>query len=203
MSDTGAPWNLPYPLPTDLVRDGADAIKDLAEAVADGLDAAGNPGIGSNVVSATKTDTFSTSSTSFTNVTGLSVTITPSSATAKVLLIAQVMFTATPTAGAEVAAIRIDGGNAANYVGDADGSRARAVSTNYAVTGDLAPRSSAFGTTAVLLDSPTSGSPVTYNVQIRRLRGSAAVFVNRTQEDTNADFIGRFASSITAIEVAA
>jgi len=41
MSDTGSPWNLPYPLPTDLVRDGAQAIEDLAEATATGLSAAG------------------------------------------------------------------------------------------------------------------------------------------------------------------
>jgi hypothetical protein len=38
MADTGAPYNLPYPLPTDLVIDGAQAIQDLAEAVDDGLD---------------------------------------------------------------------------------------------------------------------------------------------------------------------
>lgn len=41
MADTGAPWNLPYPLSTDLVRDGAQAIEDLAEATATGLSAAG------------------------------------------------------------------------------------------------------------------------------------------------------------------
>lgn len=33
MADTGAPWNLPYPLDTDLVIDGASVIQDLAEAV--------------------------------------------------------------------------------------------------------------------------------------------------------------------------
>ena len=33
MADTGAPFELPYPTPSDLVRDGADAIKDLAEQV--------------------------------------------------------------------------------------------------------------------------------------------------------------------------
>jgi hypothetical protein len=33
MADTGAPFALPYPTPTDLVRDGADAIKALAEKV--------------------------------------------------------------------------------------------------------------------------------------------------------------------------
>jgi hypothetical protein len=38
-SGTGAPWNIPFPVPGDSV--GADAIKDLAEATADGLSAAG------------------------------------------------------------------------------------------------------------------------------------------------------------------
>jgi len=37
VADTGLPWDLPYPLPPDLVRDGADAIKDLAEATATAL----------------------------------------------------------------------------------------------------------------------------------------------------------------------
>ncbi len=31
-------YSLPYPEPTDLVRDGADAIKDLADAIEQTLD---------------------------------------------------------------------------------------------------------------------------------------------------------------------
>jgi hypothetical protein len=38
VADTGAPFFLPYPLPTDLVRDGADDIKALAEALAQALE---------------------------------------------------------------------------------------------------------------------------------------------------------------------
>jgi hypothetical protein len=38
MADTGAPFNLPYPLDTDLVIDGANDIQSLAEAVDDALD---------------------------------------------------------------------------------------------------------------------------------------------------------------------
>lgn len=38
MSDTGPPFNLPFPLGTDLVIDGAQAIEDLATAVAATLD---------------------------------------------------------------------------------------------------------------------------------------------------------------------
>ena len=74
MADTGAPWNLPYPLPTDLVRDGADAIKDLAEAVAAGLDLAGGL---VQIQYASRTTSFSTTSTSLTDVTDLDVSITP------------------------------------------------------------------------------------------------------------------------------
>jgi hypothetical protein len=37
MATTGAPWNLPYPLDTDLVIDGASDIEDLADGVAAGL----------------------------------------------------------------------------------------------------------------------------------------------------------------------
>ena len=44
-------------------------------------------GIGSNVVSVTKTDTFSTTANGFTVPTGMTVAITPSSATAKILVI--------------------------------------------------------------------------------------------------------------------
>jgi hypothetical protein len=58
MPDTGAPWNIPYVESTDLVSDWpADSLA-LANAIAAGLDDAGNAGIGSNVVQAVKTDTF-------------------------------------------------------------------------------------------------------------------------------------------------
>jgi hypothetical protein len=38
VADTGAPWNIPYAEPTDLVRDWPALSEDVAEAVADGLD---------------------------------------------------------------------------------------------------------------------------------------------------------------------
>jgi hypothetical protein len=77
MADTGAPWNLPYPLDTDLVRDGAQAIEDLAVAVASGLDAAGGL---VQFKFVTETTDQSTSSTSLTTLPGASITITPQDA---------------------------------------------------------------------------------------------------------------------------
>ena len=197
MADTGAPWNLPYPLPTDLVRDGADAIKDLAEATADGLDAAGNPGIGSNVVQTVKTDVFTTTSSTFTTITGLSATITPSSATSKVLIIAQVAVGKQNTSA--VGHFRLAGGNTSGYVGNADGSRVRAV-----FGGFNAPANGANldAMSIVFVDSPTSASAVTYSVECRR-GASGTIFVNRGATDDDNDNITRGASSITVIEVSA
>ena len=43
------------------------------------------------IQSTTKTDTFSSSSTSFTDITGLSVNITPTSSTSKILVITSVI----------------------------------------------------------------------------------------------------------------
>jgi len=37
MPDTGVPWNLPYPAPSDLVRDAPQAFENLADAVSDAL----------------------------------------------------------------------------------------------------------------------------------------------------------------------
>ena len=202
MADTGAPWNLPYPLPTDLVRDGADAIKDLAEAAASGLDLAGNPGIGSNVVQTVKTNVFTTTSSTFTDVTGLTATITPTSATSKILVIADVVLVNTNTSGSVVSAfMRINGGNADNYVGDADGSRSRVTHGNTTFF-DTSPSSySVHGRTAVVLDSPGVATAVTYAVQVRVSGGTAAV--NRTTVDSNSAIYARTPSSITLIEVAA
>jgi hypothetical protein len=57
MPDTGAPYFIPFAAPADLVRDWPDLSEDVALAIASGLSAAGNPGIGSNVVQTVKTDT--------------------------------------------------------------------------------------------------------------------------------------------------
>ena len=200
MPDTGAPWNIPYVDPTDLVRDYPQASEDLADAVAAGLSAAGNAGIGSNVVQAVKTDQFSSTTTDFQTVTGLSVTITPSTNTSRILLIANVNGSHSQTAGAHVT-FRIVGGNAGAYVGDADGLRTRAASGqrfSNAFAGVTDGWAGEFS--IVYLDAPASATAVTYSVEVSRQAGT--VYVNRTQDATNAADRFVMASSLTAIEVA-
>jgi hypothetical protein len=194
MPDTGAPWNIPYVDPTDLVRDYPQASEDLADAIADGLDAAENAGIGSNVVQAVKTDTFTTSSTTYVDVTGVSVTITPSSDTAKILLIVNSHMTNSNENQAVHA--RLARGGTAIAVGDADGSR---VQSTFSITN--LGTSNQQSTGAHFLDAPNSAVAVTYTLQVRVAVGTAVI--NRSASNDNNTSQGLGITTLTAIEVAA
>ncbi len=196
MSDTGAPWNLPYPLASDLVRDGAADIEALAEATADGLSAAGSAGIGSNVVQTVKTDTFETTSGSYVDVTGMAATITPSAASSKILVIIHAAISAEASQGAHIQIVRE---TTALYLGDGSGSRTRSSASYFIPSGVDATFSST--ATLVFLDEPASTSPTTYKLQMRR-GTSGSAFFNRDGIDVNDGRTGRPAASITVVEVA-
>jgi hypothetical protein len=156
-------------------------------------------GVGSNVVQTVKTDTFSTSSGTFTAITGLTVTITPSSTTSKILLIASIAMSDSSAASGGVQ-VRFTGGNAANYIGDAASNRTQAASAvNTGAGSDMVPNS--FTQSLVYLDSPATGSAVTYAVEMRTSTGPA--HINRSRSDTDSSAFARVPSGITAIEVAA
>ena len=151
-----------------------------------------DPGV-LQVVSTAKTDTFSTTSTSFTDVTGLTVSITPSSATNKVLIIAQVAL----GSSANGTSLRLSGGNATNYVGAAAGSRIQAI-----IGGSgMAINQFQDAMTLAYLDSPATTSSTTYAVQLRVNSGTA--YVNQSPTDVNSADYARGASSITVLEVKA
>jgi hypothetical protein len=204
MPDTGAPWNIPYVDPTDLVRDYPQASEDLADAIADGLTAAVSPGIGSNVVQTVKTDVFSASlaqgDETSTNV--FEATITPSSNTSKVLVVVHAVArsagaVATGDAGANITIYRATNAIA---LGDAAGSRSRRTASG---AGSFARTAgSTIGMT--FLDSPATDSPVTYGVRLsHNVNGTRTVTLNQTSDDTDNSSFGRFISTITLIEVAA
>jgi hypothetical protein len=156
-------------------------VRDNTEFLFDGLPA----GIGSNVVQAVKTDTFTTASASYVLVTGLSVSITPSTATSKVLVIVSVFASNTSTANNSLFRLYRD---ATSINEGASGYTAYVRETN-------ANHLTHWG--AVFLDSPASASATTYSVEARASDGT--VTVNRRGGDTE----GAGVSSITLIEVAA
>ena len=182
MPDTGAPWNIPYVAPSDLVRDYPSDSEDLADAIALGLSAAGNPGIGSNVVQTVKTNTFSTTSNSMVDVTDLDVTITPSSATAKVLVL--VNLTLGPS-------------NATAYRGNVDLVRGSTTIATRFYGGSSDSTVQAFHGAFAFLDSPGVATATTYKIQVATSDG-VTLFVGRTQAQNTT-----ILSQITAIEVAA
>ena len=202
MPDTGAPWDIPYLDGTEFVKDYPQASEDLADAVAAGLSAAGNPGIGSNVVQTLKTDTFTTSSNSFVSVTGAAVTITPSTDTSRVLVIAYVAIGDLASSTSHSAHVRITGGNAGNYVGDAAGSRVQAAASTGARQANFLTENAPWFTTVTLVDSPATASAVTYQLEARRSSTGTTATIGRSGIDTNADGYGRYPTILIAIEVA-
>ena len=146
------------------------------------------------VVSTTKTDTFTTTSTTFTDVTGLTVSITPSSTSSKILVIGSL--SASDDYGSQAGSARFARGGTGIFVGDTAGSR----------TSGFSPAPSFAGTFltmgATYLDSPASTSALTYSWQVA-LAGAGTFYVNRSKTDTNSAAFQRAASSITVLEISA
>lgn len=154
------------------------------------------------VQSATKTDTFSTSSTSFTDVTSLSVSITPKSATNKIIVTVTtnaVLVSGVSAAYGAVLTVVRDSTNLVNP--SSPGSRTKAISK----TNNQGLAAGAYYSTPVnftFLDSPATTSATTYKVQALSTGGST-LYVNRLwSDDDNANGV-RFVSTITVMEVKA
>jgi hypothetical protein len=148
------------------------------------------------VVSTAKTDTFTTTSTSLVDITGLSVSITPTSASSKILVIAMVNTGDANTNFAYLSLLR----NANNiFIGDASTDRALVT----AMTGIGLLNEGAIQAIPInFLDSPASTSAQIYKIQIR-CATSGTVTVNRSFRDSaSTNFDMRVPSSITVMEIA-
>ena len=148
------------------------------------------------VVSTTKTDTFSASITqgSSSAVTGLTVGITPSSTSNKVLI--QVMLSAAVQVNDRCGVILTRGGSAiSGAIADAAGSRGQM--TGGITDREFDPNTSTF----VYLDSPASTSALTYGVNLFSV-STRVHYVNRGQDDSDLASRFRAVSTITVMEVA-
>ena len=144
------------------------------------------------VVQTIKTDTPSTSSTSMTDCTGMSVTITPTSTSSKIL----VTVIANVGAGSGYRAmLQLVRGSTAIGIGTSVGSRqACGMSSrdqDNGVTHNNVQR---------ILDSPSTTSATTYKLQWRN-EYSNTMYLNRSVWDTNNDTYQRTASIIMAEEL--
>jgi hypothetical protein len=145
------------------------------------------------VVQTTKTDTFSTAS-SYTSVTGLSASITPSSSSSKILVTVSLGALSATNSSFKMGMYR---GATPIYVGDAAGSRPQASAQSQTTNNYQAM----FGAWSYL-DSPSTTSSITYQVYIGS-NGSATLYLNRTDRDSNTSTEdARSASSIILMEIA-
>jgi hypothetical protein len=148
------------------------------------------------VVSTTKTDTFTTASTSFTNITGLTASITPSSTTSKILVFASV--SACNDVGVTSGGVRLARAGTGIFVGDAASNR----SLGQQVQPPASDRMMTLGLS--FLDSPATTSATTYSVQCAVSASTPGTFyVNRSKTDTDSDQYFRGASNITVMEISA
>ena len=149
------------------------------------------------VVSATKTDTFTASTNTYTDITDLSVSITPTSASNKILVLASVSGANDHTV--DVVTLRIMRGATAIAIGDTAGSR---IVGTAPLTGG-ADGSQQGSSSLNFLDSPATTSATTYKIQGRSNNGANAFFINRSDTDTDNAVHNRCVSSITVFEVIA
>jgi hypothetical protein len=152
------------------------------------------------VKSTTLTSTFSGTATlgTFMAVTGLTVAITPTSASNKILLLATVTLANDATSQGLTGILT--GGNCANYRGDAAGDRQRAASGVSMGSSARVAQVMSFN----YVDSPATTSVTTYGVSINYTANSGAtqvLYVNRAATDDDVNYNAHYASTITAIEV--
>lgn len=146
-----------------------------------------------------KTDAFISASTSWANVTGLSITVSPSNANSKFLLMSDVSVGPNAGAGAYSQRFAKDGSAITGFVGDAASNRPRAMASGY--TGDTSGTAGILNITKMYVDSPATTANITYTIQVA---GSTTTpgYINRTQRDTDlSGYDPRTTSSFTILEI--
>ena len=155
------------------------------------------PGVFINAVSASKTDAQSNASNnSFSDITGLTVTITPKSTSSKILLLCNISLSAASDATGR--AFKVLRGSTAIGVGN-DGSRPQVSFFGSPMSADTNMQ----GTTSWhFLDSPSSTSALTYKVQMSGFNGGITTYINRNINGNGQPYDAIASSNFTAIEVA-
>ena len=156
------------------------------------------------VLQATKTDTFSTNSQTFVDITDLEVTITPLSTSSKILLLYNVSCGVT-NGHSVIKAVRTIGGTTTDVlVGDADGSNRVRANNKIYNTSTYNTTYTTYSMVGQILDSPNTTSAVTYKIQgASPYSASYTLVVNRTGTTSDISWDARTSSQITVMEVAA
>jgi len=166
----------------------------------------GGTGVGKvlQVVQGIKTDTFVSSATvTDTAVTGLTVSITPTSASSKILVFCNLSMTSENAQGGAPKLTRtISASTTQLSLADAAGSRSRGSFAGGGYRGSAAGYLLMnWNQNLTYLDSPATTSATTYGVQVSSI--SVGTYINRSGTDTDTSDFLRSVSYITVMEIAA
>jgi hypothetical protein len=164
---------------------------------AGGLPSGSNGGI-VQMKQAFKGDTFTTTSGSFVDVTGLSVSITPSSNSNKILVQVNLCGQGRPSYARNIPRLVRD----STPIGNSTDPGSRIAGFGQMYQGEDGANTAT--TSIEFLDSPATTSAVTYKVQIVNGNNTGDVMcINRSYDDGNNSAGHRYSSSITVMEVSA
>ena len=166
----------------------------------DGVPTGGGGGI-IQVKQTLKTDSFHTTSQSYTDITGMTISITPKFNTSKILLQCNIQFGGALNLYAPVRLLRDSThiGQSTVYSG---GQTNATFSLNLGDGSGTANHYKIFSTVYQILDSPSTTSEVTYKLQVSSWVGRN-FYINRSEQDSGAAWTHGASSSMTAMEVSA
>lgn len=158
------------------------------------------PGVVVNVVQTVKKDSFSASpaATTYSDITGLTASITPKSVNNKILVILDLYV------GAQAYQVkgRLKRDGNPIFIGDAAGNRPRTTFVSISYTGNSNEYYHILKTGGSYLDSPSTTSSITYSVDIAAY-STYPVYVNRSYQWQNTtDYDAVPVSSLTLLEIA-
>ena len=162
-------------------------------------------GAGGGVVqtkSTHKADTFTTTATSYTDITGLNVDITPTSSSNKILVLVNITFGGNTNLYAFGRLQRTISGGSATTIGSGNASSNRTQAGFPFHNLDVGNAVYHIKETSFMfLDSPNTTTSTEYQVQCFTHNNSVDIHVNFPQNNDNSNYIGRFSSNIIAMEV--
>jgi hypothetical protein len=145
------------------------------------------------VLSSTKSDTMTTSSSSFVDITGLSVTITPKNVNSRF----KIQFTTSigNTTVTATSFVRLIRDSTPIAIGDAAGNRIRSSASSFNENGAAATNVS-----VGYVDSPATASPITYKAQLATRSGFVAT-LNRGGSDADTASVSRTITTLIVEEI--
>ena len=153
----------------------------------------------STTLTTTTTTTVTTGGTYY-DISGLTVSITPTAATSKIMIWAQVNV---GTGSDNSIILRLVRDSTAIGIGTSPGSRVPASTGGFYGTDTMANAYSNFPIPMQFLDSPVTTSAITYKIQVSSNAGAKVIYINRSSNDENSVNSFRAVSTITVMEIPA